>query len=114
MTKVEDLQPVEFNVVIELDRTEEKTLGGIILPGQKVERNRLEETEGTLARLSPFAFNYDEWPDAAEKPASGDRVYFARYAGILTECADGRWVRIIKDKEVVATVGHKPALAAAA
>lgn len=114
MTKVEDLQPLEFNVVIELDRTEEKTAGGIILPGQKVERNRLEETEGTLVGLSPFAFNYDEWPADAEKPASGDRVYFARYAGILTECAEGRWVRIIKDKEVVATVGRTPDLAAAA
>lgn len=114
MTKVEDLRPVEFNVIVELDRVDEKTAGGIILPGQKVERNRLEETEGTLVSLSPFAFNYDEWPDDAAKPALGDRVYFARYAGILTECADGRWVRIVKDKDVVATVGVKPALAAAA
>ena len=113
MTKVEDLQPVEFNVVIELDATEEVTTGGIIIPGQKVERNRLEETTGTLVALSPFAFNYDEWPNEAAKPAAGDRVYFARYAGILTEC-DGRWVRIIKDKEVVAIVGRKPALAVAA
>lgn len=114
MTKVEDLQPLEFNVVIELDPTEETTAGGIILTNHKVERNRLEETEGTLVCQSPFAFNYDEWPSDAEKPANGDRVYFARYAGILTECEDGRWVRIIKDKEVVATVGRKPALAAAA
>jgi co-chaperonin GroES (HSP10) len=113
MTKVEDLEPVEFNVVIALDPDEVKTAGGILLPSQKVERNRLEETEGTLVALSPFAFNYDEWPTGARKPAAGDRVYFARYAGILTEC-DGRWVRIIKDKEVVAIVGRKPALAAAA
>lgn len=113
MTRVEDLQPVEFNVVVELDHEEEKTAGGIILTTQKVERNRLEETEGTLAAVSPFAFNYDEWPAGARKPEIGDRVYFARYAGILTEC-DGRWVRIIKDKEVVAIVGQQPALAAAA
>lgn len=114
MTNVEDLQPVEFNVVVELDRTEEKTAGGIIIPGQKVERNRLEETVGTLVAMSPFAFNYDDWPADARKPAIGDRVYFARYAGILNECDGSRWVRIIKDKEVVALVGQKPALAAAA
>lgn len=113
MTRVEDLQPVEFNVVVELDPTEEKTAGGIFLPGQKVERNRLEETVGTLVSVSPFAFNYDEWPADAQKPQPGDRVYFARYAGILTDF-DGRWVRIVKDKEIVAVVAGKPALAAAA
>lgn len=113
MTKVEDLLPVEFNVIVELDADEVTTKGGIILTSQKVDRNRLEETWGTLVALSPFAFNYDEWPADARKPQAGDRVYFARYAGILTEC-DGRWVRIIKDKEVVAIVGRKPALAAAA
>src|SRR5688572_26377720 len=47
MTRVEDLQPVEFNVVIELDPTEEKTAGGIILTNDKLDRNRLEETAGT-------------------------------------------------------------------
>lgn len=113
MTTVEDLRPVEFNVVIELDRTEEKTSGGIILPGNKVERNRLEETVGTLVSVSPFAFNYDEWPEGAQQPQPGDRVFFARYAGILNEF-DGRWVRIIKDKEIVAVVAAKPSLAAVA
>lgn len=114
MTKVEELQPVEFNVIVELDPDEVTTKGGIILTTQKVDRNRLEETWGTLVALSPFAFNYDEWPTDARKPAIGDRVYFARYAGILNECEGGRWVRILKDKEVVAIVGQKPALAAVA
>lgn len=112
MTRIEDLQPVEFNVVIELDPTEEK-VGSILLTTQKVERNRLEETVGTIKALSPFAFNYDQWPADAVKPNIGDRVYFARYAGILTEFGD-RWVRIIKDKDVVAVVKQAPALAAAA
>lgn len=113
MTQVEDLQPVEFNCIVELDPTEEKTAGGILLPGQKVERNRLEETVGTLVAVSPFAFNYDDWPADASKPKVGDRVFFARYAGILQDC-EGRWVRIIKDKDVVAVVGRKASLAAAA
>src|SRR3990167_1153437 len=113
VTQVEDLQPVEFNCIVELDPTEEKTAGGILLPGQKVERNRLEETVGTLVAVSPFAFNYDDWPADASKPKVGDRVFFARYAGILQDC-EGRWVRIIKDKDVVAVVGRKASLAAAA
>jgi co-chaperonin GroES (HSP10) len=113
MTRLEDLKPVEFNVVVELDRTEEKTAGGILLPGQKVERNRLEETAGTLVAVSPFAFNYDEWPADARKPQLGDRVYFARYAGILQEF-DGRWARIVKDKDIVAVVAQPAQFAAAA
>ena len=114
MTNVEELQPVEYNVVIELDRAEERTAGGIILTTEKVDRNRLEETAGTLVSLSPLAFNYDDWPESARKPQIGDRVHFARYAGILSECAENRWVRIIKDREIVAVVAQQPKLAAAA
>jgi co-chaperonin GroES (HSP10) len=109
----EGLIPMEFNVIVELDPDEEKTAGGIILTVEKVERNRLEEVEGTLVALSPLAFGYDDWPPEARKPAAGDRVYFARYAGILTQRGD-RWVRIIKDRDIVAVIEPKPALARAA
>lgn len=95
-----DLSPLEFNVIVELDPTKERTDGGIILPGQKVERNRLEETEGTLIAASPVAFGFE---DGAPKPEVGDRVYFARYAGILVERGD-KWVRIVKDRDIVAKV----------
>jgi chaperonin GroES len=105
-----DLTPMEFNVIVELDPTEETTSGGIILPGQRVERNRLEETEGTLIAASPLAFNFEEGAPRAE---IGDRVYFAKYAGILVE-REGRWVRIVKDKDIVAGVRSKCAMAKAA
>jgi chaperonin GroES len=95
-----DLTPLEYNCVIALDPTEEKTSGGIILPGQRVERNRLEETEGTLVSASPLAFKFEE---GAPKAEVGDRVYFARYAGILVERGE-KWLRIVKDKDVVAVV----------
>jgi co-chaperonin GroES (HSP10) len=108
-----DLLPMEFNVIVELDPTVETTAGGIILPGQKVERNRIEEVEGVLSAASPLAFGYEDWPEGSYKPRVGDRVLFARYAGTLQE-RDGKWVRIIKDREIVAVVMDQPALAAAA
>lgn len=108
-----DLIPMEFNVIIELDPTKDKTAGGIILPGEKVERNRLEEVEGTLIALSPLAFTYEKWPEGAYTPKAGDRVFFARYAGILTERGE-RWIRVIKDKDIVAVVEPSPALSVAA
>jgi co-chaperonin GroES (HSP10) len=106
-----DLMPMEFNVIVELDPTVEKTAGGIHLPTQKVERNRLEEVEGTLIAMSPLAGS-EIWQDG-HRPQLGDRVFFARYAGILTERND-RWVRVVKDKEIVAVVQRPAALAQAA
>jgi co-chaperonin GroES (HSP10) len=107
-----DLLPMEFNVIVELDTIEEKTAGGIILTTEKVERMRVEEVEGVLIAASPLAFSYEEWPADAYKPQSGDRVFFARYAGILTE-RQGKWVRVVKDKDIVAVV-QPMALAVAA
>jgi co-chaperonin GroES (HSP10) len=106
-----DLVPMEFNVIVELDPTQEKTSGGILLPGQKVERNRLEEVEGTLVAMSPLAGS-EIWQDG-HRPQLGDRVFFARYAGILTE-RDGKWVRVVKDKEIVAVVRQPTQLKEAA
>jgi co-chaperonin GroES (HSP10) len=106
-----DLIPCEFNVIVELDPTEEKTAGGIILAPDRVERNRLEEVEGTLVAMSPLA-GTEIWQEG-HRPQLGDRVFFARYAGILTERGD-RWVRVCKDKEIVAVVAAQPALAAVA
>jgi co-chaperonin GroES (HSP10) len=95
------LRPVEFNVIIELDPVEEKTPGGIIMTSNRVDRDRLEETEGTLIACSELAFTYADWPEGARKPQVGERVIFARYAGTLTEMND-RWVRVIKDKDIMA------------
>lgn len=108
-----DLLPCEFNVIVALDPDEERTAGGIILPTEKVDRNRLEETEGTLIAVSPLAFGYEDWPEGAYIPRAGDRVFFARYAGILTE-RDGKWVRVVKDRDIVAVVQKPEALKVAA
>lgn len=106
-----DLVPMEFNVIVELDPSEEKTGGGIFLPTQKVERNRLEEVEGTLVARADMAGS-EIWQDGGG-PQIGDRVFFAKYAGILTE-REGRWFRIIKDREIVAVVQRDADLAQAA
>jgi co-chaperonin GroES (HSP10) len=98
-------QPVEFNVVVELDPVEEKTKGGIILPGEKVERDKLGAEEGTLVATSPLAFTYAspaEWGDTP-KPQVGQRVMLKRYDGVLRE-KDGRSYRIVPDKSIVAVI----------
>jgi co-chaperonin GroES (HSP10) len=96
---------MEFNIVVELDPTEEKTAGGIILPIEKVERDKLGAEEGTLIAVSPLAFSYaspSEWGDH-EKPRIGDRVMVKRYDGVLRE-KDGKSYRIVPDKSLVAVI----------
>lgn len=112
-TNKSGLRPMEFNVVVEMDPVEEKTAGGIILPTSKTDRDKLAAEEGTLVALSPLAFTYEEWPEAEAKPAIGDRVLIARYAGAIHE-RDGKTFRILKDRDIVAVVEQQPAFAAAA
>jgi co-chaperonin GroES (HSP10) len=98
-------RPCEFNIVVELDPTEEVTKGGIILPNDKVERDKLGAEEGTLIAVSPLAFSYaspSEWGDH-EKPRIGDRVMVKRYDGVLRE-KDGKSYRIVPDKSLVAVI----------
>jgi co-chaperonin GroES (HSP10) len=37
---------------------------------------------GRIIDMSPAAFSYHDWPEGVRLPRIGDRVAFARYAGI--------------------------------
>lgn len=108
------LRPMEFNVVIRMDPTEEKTAGGIIIPVAKQERDELATDEGTLVACSPLAFTYaseTEWGETPP-PSAGDRVLFAQYAGRIWERGGVKY-RLLKDKDIVAVI-DPPAMAVAA
>ncbi len=113
MTGSSGLLPMEFNVVIALDPTQEKTAGGIIMPASKTDRDEMAMDEGTIEAASPHAFTYAEWPAEVRQPRPGDRVLFARYAGALHERGGAKF-RVVKDKDIVAVVELPPALAVAA
>lgn len=113
MTNESGLLPAEFNIVIRMDATEQKTPGGIILPATKTDRDELATDEGTLIAVSPHAFTYAEWPEGTRQPQVGDRVLFAQYAGRIWKRGDATY-RILKDKDIVAVIEPKPALAVAA
>ncbi len=94
-----DFYPVEYNVIICPESVEEKTRGGLILPESVKETEELAKSWGLLVAKSPLAFNYDEWPENADKPKPGDHVFYARYAGTMIEHG-GKQYRIMKDKDV--------------
>lgn len=97
------MKMMEFNVAVRPDPVEEKTKGGLILASQTQEHQKHAGQRGTLSHVSPMAFNADIWPAGEPKPQAGDRVVFARHAGMFLE-EEGVEYRVMKDKDIVAVI----------
>lgn len=105
MTNTSGIIPTEFKVLIEPKAVEEVTKGGIILATSTTESEKYATIEGTIVDVSHLAFTYataEEWGD--KKPAPGQRVIFAKYAGVRHKAKDGKEYLLINDKDVVAVV----------
>ncbi len=96
------IYPTEYKVLVQPDKVEEKTSGGIFLPEDVQEKDQHASTKGTLIDISPLAFKYDDWPSSERVPKPGDRIAFARYAGVSIDGSDGEQYRLINDKDVIA------------
>lgn len=105
MSNSSGILPTEFKVLIEPKAVEEVTKGGIILATSTAESEKYATIEGTIIAMSHLAFTYatpEEWGD--QKPHAGQRVIFAKYAGVRTKGRDGKEYLLVNDKDVVAIV----------
>jgi len=66
------------------------------------EQEQASAMEGVIEDVSPFAFQYETWPDGVAPPAVGDTVIFARFAGAVVRDDDGSELRIMNDKDIMA------------
>lgn len=99
------INPTEFKVLIEPKEVEERTAGGIILATSTKDAEKYATIEGKILAVSHLAFTYateEEW--AGKKPKAGDRVIFAKYAGVRHKAKDGREYLLVNDKDIVATI----------
>ncbi len=94
------IEPVDYKCVIRLDPTEEKTIGGIIIPDDRKDRTQMAATRATLLACGGNAFK--DWD--GRKPIPGDRVEVSKYAGVTREADPTDLVRIIQDKEILAVL----------
>ena len=94
------IRPMEYNVLVEPKEVEQKTKGGLILADQTREKEGFSRMEGVLVAVSPLAFNFDTWPEGAEKPKPGDRVIFAKYNASEITGQDGKAYWLMKDKSI--------------
>lgn len=96
--------PTEFKVLILPKEVEEVTKGGIILAAQTTNAEKYATIEGEIVAISHLAFTYAteaEWD--GHKPKPGQRVIFAKYAGVRTKGPkDGKEYLLVNDKDVCA------------
>lgn len=105
MTNTTGINPTEFKVLIAPKATEEITKGGIIIPQSHQEAEKYASVEGVIVDVSHLAFSYatpEEWD--GKKPKAGQRVIYAKYAGVRVKGQDGGEYLLVNDKDVVATV----------
>ena len=94
------IQPVEYKVLVLLDKVEEKTEGGIYFPDATRDREEWASQRGTLIAIGGNAF--EDFKEPTPKP--GDRIYAARYAGSNVDGKDGKTYQLMNDKELSAII----------
>lgn len=97
------IYPTEYRVLIKPSAVDEKTKGGIIIPDETKDRDQFAVMEGEIVAVSPLAFTYEDWKNSSP-PQIGDKVIFAKFAGIKRKGKDGIEYRIIADKDIAAKV----------
>jgi chaperonin GroES len=81
-------------------KVEERTAGGIILPQETRDKEQQAATVGTLVEIGASA-----WTDLDDgKPWAevGDKVSYAKYAGVSMQGKDNQTYVLINDNDVLA------------
>lgn len=115
MNNKSGIHPCGDRVLIKPDEIEEKTEGGIIIPGTVSELHAMAQSIGTFVAAGPDAYMDNVTRDrqgqiierkgfsqAFAKP--GDRVAFAKYGGLQVNGKDGESYRLMNDVDVTAVV----------
>jgi len=91
--------PVDVKVLVRPDAVEEVTKGGIYIPDAVKDQKKYATVKSTVVAVGGNAFH--EWGEA-KKPAPGDRVLTAQYAGARAKGDDGQEYVVCNDEDVIA------------
>lgn len=86
--------PLEYLIVVKCEVAEEKTEGGIILPDNVRDKEKVKVTSGVITDLGSKAFE-----DFPAKPEVGDVINFKAYKATMAT-DDGEY-RYIADKDIL-------------
>jgi len=101
MSNESGINPVGWRVLIKPQEVKEVSQGGIILTTEKSkEREQMGNTTGIVIAMGDqcYADELTSWCKV------GDKVIFAKYAGLLYLGKDGHQYRMVNDKDITGTL----------
>jgi co-chaperonin GroES (HSP10) len=108
--------PTEFKVLVLPDESEVELRArrsGLVVPDEAAGQYRHAAVTGRIIAMSPAAFSYHDWPAGTPLPTIGDRVVYARYAGMRVNGRplrnekgheEAKEYRLLNDKDVAAVL----------
>lgn len=103
-TNQSGMVPVGTKVLVLPDEISEKSAGGVYIPEKVKEQNDFAVCTGTLVAVGGAAFS--DWPHSERRwpgaiPKVGDRVFLAKYAGVVLKGKhDERSYRLCQDVDI--------------
>lgn len=94
-----EFQPLYDNIIVEKDKEQEQTKGGIIIPDDAKDK----PSTGTVVAVGTGLLNELTGQVTPLTVKSGDRVLFAKFAGTEVEL-DDKTVFIIKEKDILSII----------
>ena len=101
MSNESGINPVGWRVLVKPKEINEKTVSGIILTTETTkEREQMGNTTGVVVAIGDQCYADEPSPWCSV----GDKVIFAKYAGLLYLGKDGQQYRMINDKDITGTL----------
>ena len=97
--EIENINPLGYGLLVEIEAVENKTKGGVILPDEVQKRQNKTNIIGKIIAKGTAAFSEDYWGEIN----IGDDIIFEQHAGQEFEYQNKK-VRLIKDEQVRALV----------
>ena len=95
------INPVGWRILIKPKEIIEKTASGIILTTEVTkDREQMGNTTGVVVAMGDQCFTNEPSPWCKV----GDKVIFAKYAGLLYTGGNGEQYRMINDQDIVGTL----------
>ena len=102
-------EPKGYRILIADVPVEEKTQGGILLPGSVQEVQRGVCMIGQVVSLGKMAYTREDMVDHEDWCEEGNMVVFSKYAGVRFRVSDHP-CRILNDDEIQAVMRRKDAI----
>lgn len=92
--------PFRTTIIVDVEKTEEKTEGGIFLSPNTIDKEQRQVSKGILIKVGDLAYD-EEKKLGVDYPRVGDMVYFKKYSGILHfDKKTKKEYRAIQDEDV--------------